>query len=413
MSLRLRCRSCQAAFVTSKDQVGQPVECPKCGASQVVPKPKPVAAESEPYVESGPALKRIKAPSPAAAPDKSSVFIAKKKKKGAAKDESEGSGKGLWVALGLVMALVVVGAVGWPAFRKWLNPRPDTDIEGTAYDYLMALKEGDETTINRIGVVTDPPSIRSFRDIKRDQKRDTATKGDFKPIARLHKSIEKKFEYDPKSGRFTLKDPLGAAAETLDTLHDAKTKAEQNKTYEKMASGDPNESMDATIEFAGVFTKLADGVLNPKNLIPTYKMLVQNAKPPLTGDELTLAMEYANHREAWDGLLKRPFPTLKSNGKFALYKVVVTAQVQDKLGSSGDPPVTVRLTLLNFKMDGIDTGWKVVAARRVIPGEADRPDDEEKPEPETSPEPAKPSPGDLAIPTGLNPDAIPTDIPPK
>ena len=32
MSLRLRCRSCQAAFVTSKDQVGQTVECPKCDA---------------------------------------------------------------------------------------------------------------------------------------------------------------------------------------------------------------------------------------------------------------------------------------------------------------------------------------------------------------------------------------------
>ena len=41
MSLRLRCRSCQAAFVTSDDQAGQTVDCPKCGAAQVVPRPKP------------------------------------------------------------------------------------------------------------------------------------------------------------------------------------------------------------------------------------------------------------------------------------------------------------------------------------------------------------------------------------
>ena len=60
MSLRLRCRSCQAAFVTSKDQVGQSVECPKCGAPQVVPRPKPTAEALE-HVEAGPALQRIKA----------------------------------------------------------------------------------------------------------------------------------------------------------------------------------------------------------------------------------------------------------------------------------------------------------------------------------------------------------------
>jgi DNA-directed RNA polymerase subunit RPC12/RpoP len=412
MSLRLRCRSCQAAFVTSKDQVGQPVECPKCGASQVVPKPKPAApADPDAYVESGPALQRIKAVAPTA-PDKSSVFIAKKKKS-KAQDESEGSGKGLWVALGLAVALLVVGIVGWPAFRKWLNPRPDGMVEGAAYDYLMALKEGDETLINKLGVVQEPPSIRSFRDLKRDKPRDAQTKGEFKPIARLHKAIEKKFTYDPNTGRFMLKDPLGPAAETLDALHDAKAKNEQNKVYEKMASGDPNESMDATIEFAGVFAKLSDGILNPKNLIPSYKQLVQGAKPPLTGNELALALDYASHREAWDGLLKRPFPTLKSDGKFVYDKAEVLAQVQDKLGSSGDPPVTLRLKLVRFQMDGINTGWKVVSARRLTPGTPDLPEDEDGPEPEISPEPAKPSPGDIKLPPGLNTEGIPTDILPK
>ena len=66
MSLRLRCRSCQAAFVTSKDQVGQPVECPKCGASQVVPRPRPVA---DPSTIDDPPLQRMKAPTAPAAPN--------------------------------------------------------------------------------------------------------------------------------------------------------------------------------------------------------------------------------------------------------------------------------------------------------------------------------------------------------
>ena len=67
-------------------------------------------------------------------------------------------------------------------------------------------------------------------------------------------------------------------------------------------------------------------------------------------------------------------------------------------------------------MDAIDTGWKVVAARRVA-----RREDPFEPEvePETpaapTPEPAspgdlpKPSPGEIAIP----PDLIPKDLTPR
>jgi hypothetical protein len=48
MSLRLRCRSCEAAFVTSDDQAGQTVECPKCGAEQVAPRPRAAAPPPPP-----------------------------------------------------------------------------------------------------------------------------------------------------------------------------------------------------------------------------------------------------------------------------------------------------------------------------------------------------------------------------
>ena len=404
MSLRLRCRSCQAAFVTSKDQVGQSVECPKCGAPQVVPRPSPVAESS---TTEGPTLQRMKAPAHSSPPaDKPSVFVAKKDK-----GEPKSSKKGLWAAMVLIPVLVIGGVIAWPAIRDWLDPRPKTIVEAAAYDYLMALKEGDEAKIAGLGVVQEPPAIRSFRDLRRDKPRDSQTKGPFKPIANLHRSIEKKFVYDPNNGRFTPKDPLGPAAETLDALHDAKAKAEKDKTYEKMASGDPEEAMQAAIDFGGVFTKLSDGILNPKRLIPSYKMLVQGAKPPLTGPELALALDYATHRESWDGLLKRPFPTLKSDGKFQFDKAEVTAEVKDKLASSGDPPTTLRLKLVRFQMDGVDTKWKVVSARRITPGVPDLPEDEDGPEPEVTPGPDKPSPGELPASPGLNLEGLTADPP--
>ncbi len=406
MSLRLRCRSCQAAFVTSKDQVGQSVECPKCGAPQVVPRIKPNEPSST--VEE-PTLKRMRPPtSDAPPPGKSSVFIAKKKK---AKGDKEPGKVGLWAALILLPVLFVGAIVAWPAIRDWLDPTPKTPVEKAAYLYLTALKQGDEAEVARLGVVEERPSIRSFRDLKRDKPRDSQTKGDFKTIARLHRSIEKKFVYDPKIGRFTPKNPLDLAAKTLDAGHDAKAKMEKDGTYEKMASGDPNEAMDAAIAFGGEIAKFGD-ILNSKTLIPSYKMLVQAAKPPLEGAELALALDYGTHRESWDALLKRPFPTLKADGPFVFEKAEITAQVQDKLGSSGDPPTTLRLKLVRFRLDAIDTEWKVVSARRVKPGEPDLPEDEEGPEPVIPTEPVKPSPGEIPVSPGLNLEGLPVD-PPK
>ena len=401
MSLRLRCRSCQAAFVTSKDQVGQSVDCPKCGAPQVVPKPRPVVDSST--VEE-PTLKRMKAPEPSAAPASKSVFI--KKDKG----EPKPSNKGLWAAVILIPLLLIVAVIAWPMIRDWLDPRPKTMVLAAAYDYLMALKEGDEAAIKRLGVVEEPPGISSFRDLKRDKPRDSQAKGSFKPIAKLHRAIEKKFVYDPNNGRFVLKDSLGKGAETLDTLHDEKEKLEKDKTYDKMASGDPEEAMQAAIDFGGVFERLSKS-LNSKTLIPSYKMLVQGAKPPLTGPELALAMDYATHREAWDGLLKRPFPSLKADGPFVFEKAEVTAEVKDKLASGNDPPAMLRLKLVRFRMDAIDTQWKIVSARRITPGVPDLPEDEDGPEPEISPEPAKPSPGDTPTLPNLNLEGLPVDIP--
>src|SRR5262249_30274180 len=150
--------------VTSDDQAGQTVECPKCGAEQVAPRPKP-AASADP-----PPLQRMKPPTPqAAAAAKGNVFVPNAPK------EPKKSRTGLCLGLILTPLAIAVGVVAWPAIRDWLDPRPKTMVEGAAYDYLTALAKGDDAAAAKVGVVQDPPAIRSFRDLKRDKPRDIKT----------------------------------------------------------------------------------------------------------------------------------------------------------------------------------------------------------------------------------------------
>src|SRR5208283_2549118 len=153
-----------------------------------------------------------------------------------------------------------------------------------------------ETAQRRWSTIEEPPAIRSFQRTHRDRSRNRTVKGSFAPLARLHSRIESEFTYDPAIARFTPKNPLGAAGETLDAVHAAKEKAEKSGIYEKMASGDPNDIFDA-----------AD---NPKT---------------------------------WDTLLRRPFHTLKADGPFIFERADVDAEVADQLASLGDPPTTFRL----------------------------------------------------------------------
>ena len=176
---------------------------------------------------------------------------------------------------------------------------------------------------------------------------------------RLHSRIESEFSYDPAIGRFTPKNPLGAAGETLDAVHAAKEKAEKSGIYEKMASGDPDDVFDAAENFGKVFTQLAEGALAPKKILPTYKMLVDDAKPPIPPEQKELAAHVADHPKTWDTLSRRPFHTLKADGPFIFDRPTSTPRSTDQLASLGDPPTTLRLSLVRFRLEGIDTGWRV------------------------------------------------------
>ncbi len=355
MSLRVRCTRCRTAFVTADDQPGQTVECPKCGARHRLPK----AGQTEaPIVDP--------VPEPVKSAEAASVFVP-------SQASSVRSSRRRWVLLLSLLALMVTGGVAalvvWPRVR----PRKLDPVERVAENYLQALTSGDVAAEHRLSTIEEPPAIRSFRNLQRDQSRTRTVKGSFAPIAQLHRRIESEFTYDSTIGRFTPKHPLGAAAETLDLVHAAKEKAEKSGIYDKMASGNPDDIFDAAENFGKVFTELAEGALAPKKILPTYKMLVDESKPPLPPLEKELALAVADDPKTWDALLKRPFHTLRPDGPFIFERAAVSAQIWDQLGSLGDPPTVLRLSLVRFRLEGIDTGWRVVSAKRVLPGIEEQP----------------------------------------
>jgi hypothetical protein len=378
MSLRVRCTSCRTAFLTPLDQPGATVECPKCGARHRLPQPaERVDTPEQP-------------PTPEAGKPSGSVFVASGESRARTSHR-----RWLVVLAGLAVILLagVAALVLWPR----LKPRPTDPVERVTEAYLQALTKGDEATQRRLSTIEEPPAIRSFQKIHRDRSRNRTVKGSFAPLARLHSRIESEFTYDPAIARFTPKNPLGVAGETLDAVHAAKEKAEKSGIYQKMASGDPNDIFDAAESFGKVFTQLAEGALAPKKILPTYKLLVDDAKPPIAAAEKELASHVADNSKTWDTLLKRPFHTLKADGPFLFERADVDTEVTDQLASLGDPPTTLRLTLLRFRLEGIDTGWRITSARRLLPGTENEPSPGEAPQspalsPSSKPPPDEPPP---------------------
>jgi hypothetical protein len=270
--------------------------------------------------------------------------------------------------IGLVAVVAVVAVVVMVAWPR-LNPRKLDAVEKVADAYLKALAGEEPETASRFGVVEEPPAIRSVSAFQRDRTHDRTIKGSFASLGKLHKQIEADFVYDASIGRFTPKNAMGAAAETLDALHKAKEDAEKSGVYKKMQSGDPDEIFESAEELGKVFEKIAKDILPPKRILPTYQMLVESAKPPLTKDANDLALEAAGSMPIWSALLKRSFLTLKADGPFIFERARVNAMATDRLASLGDPPSRIRMELVRFRLEGIDTGWKVVTARRVLPGD--------------------------------------------
>ena len=338
MNLRLvHCPACRTAYMVEEDAAHRPPPCPKCGSAW-----RPAAAGGPgPDESAGPTVFVPSTPGRPRRGRKVAAFVA------------------------ATLAVVAVAAVvAWPMLRNRWKRAPADPIEATATTYLRALADGDAETSRRLGTVDLPPAIRSFRVVRRDSAGDHRLRGTFAPIAAFHAKVDETYAYDPAIGRYTPRNALGPAAEVLDALHEAKAKAEKDDIYKKMQSGNPDDVFDAAEGLGKGLAALAEGALAPKKLVPTYAMLLDEAKPPLPPEERALALDFASQRPTWDALLGRPFATLRADGPVFLERAEVTASVVDALGSTGDPPTPLRLTLTRFRLEGIDTGWRVTSARR-------------------------------------------------
>jgi hypothetical protein len=290
----------------------------------------------------------------------------------------------LIVSLASLLAIAAIAVmVAWPRLR---SIRLDS-VERVADRYLQALVREDSETIRRLGTLEDPPAIRSVKSVAHDRSLDRVLRGSFAPLGDFHTRLDAEYAYDAGSSRYTPKNPLGAAAETLDALHAAKEEAEKSNLADKIKSGSPDDLFDAAEQLAKSLASLSTGALAPARILPSYRMLVESAKPPLAEDAKSLALEVAESPKTWEALLKRPFQTLRADGPFVYDRAEVTATVADRLASLGDPPSRLRLSLARFRLEGIDTGWKVVAARRVRPGEVDQ----DRPRAGSNPYPVSPS----------------------
>jgi hypothetical protein len=69
----------------------------------------------------------------------------------------------------------------------------------------------------------------------------------------------------------------------------------------------------------------------------------------------------------WDALLKRPFQSLKADGPFIFERAEVSATATDLPASLGNPRRRLQLTLVRFRLEGIDTGWNVISVSRILP----------------------------------------------
>ncbi|WP_152049839.1 hypothetical protein [Tautonia marina] len=367
MKFRRTCTHCQGTFLVTEERLGQLVTCPKCGQESRLPATLGELTQTSPQSD------------PEASPTPS-VLIGPAELEAEETEPSTARRRKRLIPflLGAIGGLLVAALIFWPIFR-WSAPdardladlpdapRPIDPVERTARTFLDALVAQDAETIDRLAVLTDPPAIASFEDVQRDPSEDETIRGSFAPLAELNRQIASNYTYDPAIDRFRNANPLGVAADFMDDAEQLRQENEAADIYSRIAGGTADEQLDAAVEFAEQFAKLTQNALPRKELVPTYAQLVEDADPPLPPEAEALALTFGEETATWEELLDRPFFTIKADGPFVLDRAEAVATIQDRLASPGDTPRRLRLGLARFRLDAIDTGWKVVSARREDP----------------------------------------------
>ena len=316
MSIRLKCRSCQTAFVIADDQAGGRVTCPKCG----------VRAGSHP-----PAAARAQAAAAAARRAAGTVGLCRRRRAAAAgtapqarpgrPDVARGRGRRRGGRLAVLEALVASDPARpgrgrgrrlppGPGRRRLRGGPPARDGRRAPRDPVLPRRPPPAR-----GRPRDQGVVRADGGAARPDRREVRVRSRDRPV---HAPRTRWDRRPRRSTRSTTPRP----------------RPSRTGSTRRWPAATPTTSSTPPRDWAGPFAKLAEGVLAPKKLIPTYKQLVHDAKPPLPADAAELALDFAAHRETWDALLKRPFPTLKADGPFIFERAEVTATVRDRLASS-------------------------------------------------------------------------------
>jgi len=251
MSQRVRCTKCQTTFLARGEEPGMANECPKCGAwhrlldshESQTPSHPPVAMNDPGEV--------------------GTVFVP-------SIESRERTFRRRWMIALSSLAILSTGGVAALVLRPWYWPGTTDPVERVAESYLEALINGDVASQRALSTIDGPPAIRSYQKLLRKHASDHIVRGSFAPLAALHGRIDAQYNDDPTAGRFSPKNPLGPAGETLDALHEAReTLQRPGGLFDKMASGKPDDLFDAAEGIAQVYANLAHGILATKKVLPT------------------------------------------------------------------------------------------------------------------------------------------------
>ena len=307
--------------MTSDDRLGRRVMCPKCGANRSPPRPR--CTSWPPRCPRG-----VHA---------GFLGLRRRRRPGAGRNTSQARPGHVADRPGDCGRCRVVA---WPALNaggirsRPTRPRPPPP---------SICRHSSTVTSSRPspGTIDEPPAIRSFRDVRRVPDRDRKSRGRSPRSPRCTRSTRSSNTI-PRAAGSSVRDPLGPAAETLDALHDAKAKADRTRSTRRWPAATRTTSSTRPKGWGGALAKMAEGVLAPRSSCRpmSSSSTTRSRRSPRT--RRALALDYAAHRETWDALLKRPFPTLKADGPFLFDRAEVVATARDRLASLGrsshEPP---------------------------------------------------------------------------
>ena len=307
MSVRSAAGSCQAAFVTSEGP-GRPVRRVPQVRTPRRSSPAPSPGRRRPIGR--PAAQADQGPTPDVAAAGQVVRSSSPRTRSPAGEEACRNARPSGPPYSCSGLLVVGRGRRLAGDPRLARPPAQDGGRGAAYDYLTALKKGDEAEVARLGVVQDPPSPSARSATSSATSRATAGQGQISsrspataPVDREEVRLRPRQRPVHPQGpaRPGRRDPRrpprrqGQGREGQDLREDGQRRPR---------GGDASRHRLRRRLHQALRRHPQPQEADPQ--LPDARAGGQAA--PARAPSLALALDYAAHRESWDGLLKRPSP---------------------------------------------------------------------------------------------------------